>query len=239
MPARPCSSRATCSRKSSRSARTPSSWTAVTSWPRARSPSSSATRGSVYLEVDDIERARAVLESLPNVKRVDAEPPGLAVAISGGSRAELVAALRACRDRRRDRHRAAPARRSLPRAGGGGSLMAAVTSPPPTRPVAGHPSTPAVVRAEFYKSGRRLRTYVAYAIVGGDPDHHHVRPEGEPARQRAGRPSPRVPRVTVGPADPGVRVCGSRASSSSSSWCHCSRAMPSRARRRGGTCATC
>jgi ABC-2 type transport system ATP-binding protein len=49
--------------------------------------------GSVYLEVDDVERARAVLEPLPNVKRVDAEPPGLAVAITGGSRAELVAAL--------------------------------------------------------------------------------------------------------------------------------------------------
>jgi ABC-2 type transport system ATP-binding protein len=49
--------------------------------------------GSVYLEVDDVERARAVLEPLPSVKRVDAEPPGLAVAITGGSRAELVAAL--------------------------------------------------------------------------------------------------------------------------------------------------
>jgi ABC-2 type transport system ATP-binding protein len=49
--------------------------------------------GSVYLEVDDLERARLVLESLPTVARVDAEPPGLAVAIDGGSRAELVAAL--------------------------------------------------------------------------------------------------------------------------------------------------
>ena len=49
--------------------------------------------GSVYLEVDDVERARAVLEPMPNVKRVDPEPPGLAVAITGGSRAELVAAL--------------------------------------------------------------------------------------------------------------------------------------------------
>jgi ABC-2 type transport system ATP-binding protein len=49
--------------------------------------------GSVYLEVDDIDRARTLLESLPNVKRVDHEPPGLAVSIDGGSRAEIVAAL--------------------------------------------------------------------------------------------------------------------------------------------------
>jgi ABC-2 type transport system ATP-binding protein len=49
--------------------------------------------GSVYLEVDDPARAREILETLPNVKRVDSEPPGLAVSISGGSRAEIVAAL--------------------------------------------------------------------------------------------------------------------------------------------------
>jgi len=49
--------------------------------------------GSVYLEVDDVDRARLVLEALPTVTRVDAEPPGLAVAIDGGTRAELVAAL--------------------------------------------------------------------------------------------------------------------------------------------------
>jgi ABC-2 type transport system ATP-binding protein len=49
--------------------------------------------GSVYLEVDDVDRARLVLEGLPTVTRVDAEPPGLAVAIDGGTRAELVAAL--------------------------------------------------------------------------------------------------------------------------------------------------
>ena len=47
--------------------------------------------------------------------------------------------------------------------------MAAVTSPAPTRPVVGHPSTPAVVRTEFFKAGRRLRTYVAYAIVAAIP----------------------------------------------------------------------
>jgi ABC-2 type transport system ATP-binding protein len=49
--------------------------------------------GSVYLEVDDVEAARRVLESLPIVQRVDAEAPGLAVAIDGGRRSELVAAL--------------------------------------------------------------------------------------------------------------------------------------------------
>lgn len=47
--------------------------------------------------------------------------------------------------------------------------MAAVTSPAPTIPVAGHPSTPSVVRAEFFKAGRRLRTYVAYGIIAAIP----------------------------------------------------------------------
>jgi ABC-2 type transport system permease protein len=47
--------------------------------------------------------------------------------------------------------------------------MAAITSPPPTRSVPGHPSTPGVVRAELYKAGRRLRTYVAYGIVAAIP----------------------------------------------------------------------
>ena len=47
--------------------------------------------------------------------------------------------------------------------------MATVTSPAPARPVAGHPSTPAVVRTEFVKAGRRLRTYVAYGIVAAIP----------------------------------------------------------------------
>jgi ABC-2 type transport system ATP-binding protein len=49
--------------------------------------------GSVYLEVDDPATARRVLESLPMVQRIDDETPGLAVAIDGGRRSELVAAL--------------------------------------------------------------------------------------------------------------------------------------------------
>ncbi len=49
--------------------------------------------GSVYLEVDDSDAARRVLESLPMVQRIDDEAPGLAVAIDGGRRSELVAAL--------------------------------------------------------------------------------------------------------------------------------------------------
>jgi ABC-2 type transport system ATP-binding protein len=49
--------------------------------------------GSVYLEVDDVVAARRVLEALPSVRRVDDEAPGLAVAIDGGQRSELVVAL--------------------------------------------------------------------------------------------------------------------------------------------------
>jgi ABC-2 type transport system ATP-binding protein len=49
--------------------------------------------GSVYLEVDDTFAARRVLASLPSVQRIDDEPPGLAVAIDGAPRSELVAAL--------------------------------------------------------------------------------------------------------------------------------------------------
>jgi ABC-2 type transport system ATP-binding protein len=49
--------------------------------------------GSVYLEVDDVDAARRVLEPLASVRRIDPEPPGLAVAIDGGNRSELVAAL--------------------------------------------------------------------------------------------------------------------------------------------------
>jgi ABC-2 type transport system ATP-binding protein len=51
------------------------------------------TSGSVYFEVDDVAAAQRVLQAVPTVTRVDAEPPGLTVLISGGSRAELVAAL--------------------------------------------------------------------------------------------------------------------------------------------------
>jgi len=49
--------------------------------------------GSVYLEVDDVAKARRVLEAMPSVRRVDDEAPGLAVATEGGRRSELVAAL--------------------------------------------------------------------------------------------------------------------------------------------------
>jgi ABC-2 type transport system ATP-binding protein len=49
--------------------------------------------GSVYLEVDDEAAARRVLDGLPMVKRIEPEQPGLAVAIEGGKRSEIVAAL--------------------------------------------------------------------------------------------------------------------------------------------------
>jgi ABC-2 type transport system ATP-binding protein len=49
--------------------------------------------GTVYLEVDDVAAARRLLEGMPSVQRVDDEVPGLAVAIDGGQRSELVAAL--------------------------------------------------------------------------------------------------------------------------------------------------
>lgn len=43
--------------------------------------------------------------------------------------------------------------------------MATVIDAPTTQPTAGHPSTASVVRAEFFKAGRRLRTYIAYSFV--------------------------------------------------------------------------
>jgi ABC-2 type transport system ATP-binding protein len=49
--------------------------------------------GSVYLEVDDPATARRVLEAIPGVKRVDDESPGIAVAIDGIRRSDLVQAL--------------------------------------------------------------------------------------------------------------------------------------------------
>jgi ABC-2 type transport system ATP-binding protein len=49
--------------------------------------------GTVYLEVDDVARARQVLDGIPTVRQVDDEAPGLAVMMDGGRRSELVAAL--------------------------------------------------------------------------------------------------------------------------------------------------
>ena len=49
--------------------------------------------GAVYLEVDDVDAAKRVLEALPMVRRVDDEAPGISVTIEGGRRSELVAAL--------------------------------------------------------------------------------------------------------------------------------------------------
>jgi ABC-2 type transport system ATP-binding protein len=49
--------------------------------------------GSVYLEVDDEAAARRVLETLPMVRRIEPEQPGLAVAIEGGKRSDIVTAL--------------------------------------------------------------------------------------------------------------------------------------------------
>ena len=49
--------------------------------------------GAVYLEVDDNDAARRVLEAMPTVQRIDDEPPGLAVSVDGTPRSELVAAL--------------------------------------------------------------------------------------------------------------------------------------------------
>ena len=49
--------------------------------------------GSVYFEVDDVERARAVLTGLPGVRRVADEAPGLSVELADGARKDLVAAL--------------------------------------------------------------------------------------------------------------------------------------------------
>src|SRR5262249_37579866 len=52
------------------------------------------TAGSVYVEVDDVPRARGVLEALPAVVAVTAEPPGLSVELRDHTaRAGLVAQL--------------------------------------------------------------------------------------------------------------------------------------------------
>jgi len=49
--------------------------------------------GTVYLEVDDVDAAKRLLETLPTVRQVDDEASGIAVTIDGGHRSELVAAL--------------------------------------------------------------------------------------------------------------------------------------------------
>ena len=48
---------------------------------------------SVYLEVDDIEKAVTVLEGMAGVGRVVREPPGLSLSLDGVERKALVAAL--------------------------------------------------------------------------------------------------------------------------------------------------
>jgi ABC-2 type transport system ATP-binding protein len=50
-------------------------------------------RQSVYVEVDDVERALRVLQATPGVIRAEPEPPGVAVALDGIARNEIVAAL--------------------------------------------------------------------------------------------------------------------------------------------------
>jgi ABC-2 type transport system ATP-binding protein len=49
--------------------------------------------GTVYLEVDDVSAARRVLGTIPTVRHIDDETPGLAVTIDGGRRSDLVASL--------------------------------------------------------------------------------------------------------------------------------------------------
>jgi ABC-2 type transport system ATP-binding protein len=51
-----------------------------------------ATTG-VYIEVDDVGRARGVIERLPGVRSIVDDPPGLSLELNGLPRPELVAAL--------------------------------------------------------------------------------------------------------------------------------------------------
>jgi ABC-2 type transport system ATP-binding protein len=53
------------------------------------------TAGSVYIEVDDRDRARSILDSLPNVSGVQVQGDGLVVDLRSGERADLAAALTA------------------------------------------------------------------------------------------------------------------------------------------------
>src|SRR6476620_8803150 len=52
-----------------------------------------ASGASAYVEVDDTDRARAVLDALSGVEQVVDESPGLVVRLAGATRPELVAAL--------------------------------------------------------------------------------------------------------------------------------------------------
>ena len=52
-----------------------------------------ASGASAYIEVDDPVRARAALEAMTGVERVEDESPGLVVRLSGATRPEVVAAL--------------------------------------------------------------------------------------------------------------------------------------------------
>jgi ABC-2 type transport system ATP-binding protein len=49
--------------------------------------------GSVYVEVDDRERGRAVLSGLPGVTKVQIQGDGIVMALASGSRADIAAAL--------------------------------------------------------------------------------------------------------------------------------------------------
>ncbi len=50
-------------------------------------------RQSIYIEVDDVGKAMRVLQSTPGVTRVEMESPGIAVALNGVARKEIVASL--------------------------------------------------------------------------------------------------------------------------------------------------
>jgi ABC-2 type transport system ATP-binding protein len=51
------------------------------------------TSGSVYVEVDDRQRARAVLETMPGVSGVHPQGDGLVADLRAGRRSDLVSAL--------------------------------------------------------------------------------------------------------------------------------------------------
>jgi ABC-2 type transport system ATP-binding protein len=53
----------------------------------------SRTGQTVYIEVDDVNAARAVLQSVGGLGAITQSPPGLAIEINGASRSEIVAAL--------------------------------------------------------------------------------------------------------------------------------------------------